>query len=165
MRGLAVGAATLAIGVQAALPQGSAAESRYVGRVVDAANGAAVGGVNVQVVGAGLIQVTDAAGRFRFVGLAAGTYVITARRLGYGERSDSIQVAAADTVTHVLLMSRVPVALSEIVISGKSLRFPQYFEPAYKRLARGRGFFVTREDIAAWTAKDFEAILNRGGDR
>jgi hypothetical protein len=95
------------------------------------------------------------------VALPPGQYVIHARRFGYHEAFDTIQVRDGETPERELLLRRVTQELREVVISGRSLTFPRFFEAAYKRAAGGRGSFFTREDIEQLNANDYQTLLNR----
>ena len=133
----------------------------FRGRVIDQATGLAVAGANIDVHDAGARQVSDSSGRFALGALAIGKHSLGVRRLGYRETVDTILVQDGDTVEHVIKLHVLPVSLSQIVVSGKVVQYPKFFENAYKRAASGKGFFFTREDIEQWHAKDFEILFNR----
>jgi hypothetical protein len=133
----------------------------FRGRLLDSLTGLPIAGAAIEIDASGLRQFSDSSGRFMFAARPVGQHVIRARHLGYREATDTVQIREGDSAERGLVLRRVPQALGEIVVSGRAVTFPRYFEPAYKRAASGRGFFVTREDIVQWNAKDYEAILNR----
>lgn len=130
------------------------------GRVYDAVAGTPLAAVTVSFDGLDLRRFTDSAGGF-VLQAPVGPYRVRLKRLSYRELTDTVTILDGDTTEHVYRLPHLPVALSEIVISGRTLTFPSFFEPAYKRAAGGRGAFFTREDIEQYNAKDFEALLNR----
>lgn len=138
-----------------------ASTGTWRGRVVDAATAAPLSAANIELGDSKTRQVTDSAGRFSFASVAPGKHAITVLRLGYSELTDSVVVGIGDTAEAQFQLRAIPVSLAEVVIHGKSVQVPKFFEPAYKRMAAGKGTFFTREDIQQWNAKDWETLLNR----
>jgi len=56
-------------------------------------------------------------------------------------------------------MTRLPHTLTQMTISGRSMRVPRYFEDVYRRAAVGRGTFITREQIDSLNPLDVLSIL------
>lgn len=148
-------------GAHVALTQAAPAGGTFRGRIVDQATELPLAGASVEVTDAKARQVSDSAGRFTFVALARGEHQVSVRRLGYRELTDSVTIQAGDTTDKRFSLRAIPVTLEEIVISGRTVQFPRFFESAYKRAASGKGYFFTREQIQEWNAKDFEILLNR----
>ena len=69
--------------------------SSIEGSVLDSA-GRAIGGADIRLLGGGLSTVTDSTGRFKFAMLAAGSYIVRARRQGLTSGNYVMQVAADD---------------------------------------------------------------------
>jgi hypothetical protein len=69
--------------------------SVIAGTVIDSA-GRAVSGADVRLLGAGLSTMSDTAGRFAFGGLAAGYYIVRARRPGLASTNYVMQVVDDD---------------------------------------------------------------------
>jgi hypothetical protein len=67
-----------------------------IGGVVTDSTGAAVIGADVRLLGSGLSTVTDSGGRFEFRMLAAGPYIVRARRHGLSPTSHVLQLADDD---------------------------------------------------------------------
>lgn len=83
---------------------------RLTGRLIDEATGQPVTSAVVAVPEVGIETLTDGAGRFR-LDLPAAVHMVELERLGYGEQSVSVEVAAgAEIVVEVRLTAR-PVAL------------------------------------------------------
>jgi hypothetical protein len=87
---------------------------------------------------------TDSAGAYALRGLPAGRQVVTIRRLGYGQVSRTVELAA-DSV-HELDAMLEPHAQA-MAAARVSARLVTGIEGFYERLVRERGFYVTREDI------------------
>ncbi len=88
---------------------------------------------------------TNGAGRFRFVDVPAGQYLLIVRRIGFRPISAIIEVARADTVRLSYTMEPVAQALDKVVITEerRSLRMLEFEE----RRRQGQGFFITQEQI------------------
>jgi len=88
---------------------------------------------------------TNSQGRFRFVDVPAGQYLLIVRRIGYRPISTIIQVGVRDTLRLSFTMERPVQSLDAVVVTEapKSLRM-QEFE---QRRAQGWGFFLTEEQI------------------
>ena len=71
--------------------------ARCPGRVVDE-SGAVLPGANVQLSGPGVnkFQTTGADGTYRFTGVPAGTYKVTANLVGFGTATRDVTVAGTD---------------------------------------------------------------------
>lgn len=104
-------------------PAAAAAQAgRLAGRVTDA-GGAPLGGAQVRVLQAGLATISGDDGRFVFPTVPAGTWQVTARRIGYRPASASVQVGAGAGAEVTLVLSAVPTQLDEVVVSAS--RSPQ----------------------------------------
>ncbi len=88
---------------------------------------------------------TNSSGRFRFVDVPAGQYLLIVRRLGYRPISAIIEVARADTVRLSYTLEPVTHALDRVVITEerRSLRMMEFEE----RRRQGQGFFITQDMI------------------
>lgn len=88
---------------------------------------------------------TNGAGRFRFVDVPPGQYLLITRRLGYRPVSAIVQVGRADTLRLSYTMEPVtqtlePVVVTEDRVSLHLLEFEQ-------RRKQGLGFFITQDQI------------------
>jgi len=88
---------------------------------------------------------TNSSGRFRFVDVPAGQYLLIVRRLGYRPISAIVEVAAADTLRLSYSMEPATRMLDSVVVSAStmSLRMVEF----EKRRREGVGFFITEEQI------------------
>ena len=101
------------------LPSGAQGQTgTIVGRVTDAASTAPIEGVQVQVVGTGLVGTSSNDGRYRIVNVPAGSQQIIARRIGYTAARSTIAVQAAAEATLDLVMSASAVSLDQVVVTG-----------------------------------------------
>jgi TonB-dependent starch-binding outer membrane protein SusC len=140
------------------------AEHRQVqvrGRVVDSLSRNPVAGATVEVGENGLRQTTDSSGRFIAAEVPLGRQVLRVRHIGYEETIDTIEVEAGEHGERRLTLRRLPTELSETIVAGRAVRYPAFFEAAYKRASRGRGFFITREEIEASSTSDYQSLLNK----
>ncbi|HET9983238.1 MAG TPA: TonB-dependent receptor [Longimicrobiales bacterium] len=115
----AAGAAALCLG--AALPlraQQPAPGGSVEGTVTDEATQAPLSGAIVQLRGTGLGVLTDAAGRFRITGVAPGTYVVSAQRIGSREASERVEVGAGAAARVELRLATEAVALPTVVVTA-----------------------------------------------
>jgi hypothetical protein len=71
------------------------------GTVRDAQGGEVLGRVRVQIVGASLKTVTDAAGRFRFDTVPPGRYTLNVETVGYRLLKRDVEVADTDLCSDI----------------------------------------------------------------
>ena len=111
------GLALLALSGTAYAQSGPAATLR--GTVTDSLSGQPLPGTGVQLEGpAGTTgTATDALGRFRLSGLAAGTYTLRTIGLGYGSRRQTIALATGETRTLTLALPAVALNLREVTVA------------------------------------------------
>lgn len=104
---------------RAALVKRAPAETgAIVGRVTDATTGEAVVGAHVTVDGAGLGALTTEDGQYRIADVPAGTYTVSARRLGYAKLARSVTVAADAEARADFALARTASALDQVVVTG-----------------------------------------------
>ena len=110
----------------ALLPAGAFAQARgtITGRVTDQANQQGLAGVQVIVVSTGARGTTDQQGTYRIPGVAAGQYQVSATRIGYETRTQSVAVAAGQTATANFALSASALELGGLVVtaSGREQR-------------------------------------------
>ena len=131
------------------------------GRVLDSATRAPIAGASIELSQTDLHGITDSAGRFALASPPWGKHVLRARHVGYVVGKEELSISSDDTLEHVIILNHLPVQLREVVLSGKQVTFPRFFEDAYKRAASGRGVFFTREDIEGSNANDYKPLLDR----
>ncbi len=100
---------------------------------------------DVSVVGVGARVVTEESGRFRFLQVPAGQYLLVVRRIGFAPTSGIIEVPANDTLRLSYTLARTTnlmdtIRVKETRVSLRMLEFEQ-------RRAAGIGQFITQEQI------------------
>lgn len=112
-----LGLALLALSSTAYAQSGTLATLR--GTITDSLSGQPLPGTGVQLEGpAGTTGTgTDALGRFRLSGLAAGTYTLRATGLGHGSRRQTITLATGETQTLTLALPAVALNLREVTVA------------------------------------------------
>lgn len=96
----------------------SAQTGQLVGTVTSASTGAPLGEVQVFVVGQNLGALSRADGRYIILNVPAGTYDVTAQRIGFGEVTRSVDITAGGTATVDFALSTEALGLDEIVVTG-----------------------------------------------
>jgi hypothetical protein len=114
----------LPFGLVAGLAGAQEPTSRIVGTVTDSATGLPLAGVQATLLGTAQTATTSSQGRFEFLGLAAGRYVVHVRTVGYGGATLEADLAA-----------------------GAVIRVSPSLQGFYQRAAGGFGYFLKREDI------------------
>ncbi|MDX1547325.1 MAG: TonB-dependent receptor, partial [Rhodothermales bacterium] len=109
---------SVSLGAGTALAQNAAVR----GTVTDA-DGAALGGANVLVRAPAQTAMvagtaTDADGAYRIGGLAAGTYEVVARFVGFVDAVQTVTLAAGQTATVDLVLDADDVALNPVVVTA-----------------------------------------------
>ena len=89
-----------------------------VGTVSAALGKGALPGATVTVVEKGLTESTDSGGRFRFVGLPAGSYTLNLRFVGYEPRTETVSVPATGVNTVALQLGTEVLRLEKLVVEG-----------------------------------------------
>jgi hypothetical protein len=101
----------------AALAQ-AAPGGTIVGRVMDAATKQAVASATVRVDQSRFAAVTDQEGRYRITGVPAGAHSISARRIGYTQRSLPVTVTVDAEVTIDFTLEASTTSLDQIIVTG-----------------------------------------------
>ena len=138
---------------QAASPAGSIAGS------IRDSSGGSLAGATVSVVGTVLRTVTDTSGRFRFLGVPAGSGTLHVRRLGYRARSIPVVVESGGTASIAVALVRLPQELDPVLVEASKQPSARYLQGFYERRSRGHGYFVTRDQIAAREWSELTDVL------
>lgn len=148
------------------------------GRVVDANSGQPVSTAALRIVeesgNAAVTGQTDFGGRFSIRVPIAGTYRVTAERIGFStQTSDAVVVAAGANVDVEVRMTPAAVALESVGVRVRQT--PPFRDPRaarfWERLDRARGIYITPEQIQARRAVSTTDLLREtrgvliGGDR
>jgi TonB-linked SusC/RagA family outer membrane protein len=114
--GLAL-ALALAIG-WAPAPVAAQATGTLVGTVRDAASQRPLEAVQVYIGGSGIGALTNAAGRFLMLNVPAGEVTVVAELVGYKSGSQTVTVAAGESVVSNFALEQTAIALDQIVVTG-----------------------------------------------
>jgi TonB-linked SusC/RagA family outer membrane protein len=88
------------------------------GRVTDRATGLGVPSTTLALEGTRLAATADDSGRFRIVNVPAGTYTVTARRIGFARASRSVTVTADQTTTADIALDATATTLDRMIVTG-----------------------------------------------
>jgi len=106
-----------------AMPVRAQGVGRIVGRIVDAASGAGLSGVTVQVVGTTIGTQSGVDGRFSVGGVRAGTITLHARRLGFQPKTvTGLMLAEGGTVEQNIALAEATVRLTATVVTAERER-------------------------------------------
>lgn len=100
-------------------------EAVSIGGVVkDMSTGAPIPGAEVVVVGTGQWGISDNDGKFAFTEIPPGRHILRTDHIAYRPRADSITVFNRESVGLELLMSSQAIALSPLIVTGRSRNGP-----------------------------------------
>jgi outer membrane receptor protein involved in Fe transport len=97
---------------------GAVQTGTIVGRVTDAKAGQGLEGTEVLVDGTRWRTLTGTDGQYRLADVDTGTYVVTARRIGYTRQSRSVSVVEGQEVTADFALQAAVTRLDELVTTG-----------------------------------------------
>jgi len=122
MRNLKVGWKLFLLAVMAAampLRQATAQGTGTVrGTVMDSTSQQPVAGAQVSLVGTNRIAYTDASGVYRFTGVAPGAVTVRAQRIGFAQRTASVNLTEGGLASADLVLQPVVTTLSQVVVVG-----------------------------------------------
>lgn len=135
--------------------------ARIVGEVVDAATEEPISSARVSLEGTGLEAVTNERGRFALGEVPSGARLLRVEHLAYGTRAEALEVrpGQALAVTFRVAAEAVPVEPISVTVMAERRRRELATAGFYDRQARGRGFFITREDLEEKRAVQFSDAL------
>jgi hypothetical protein len=97
---------------------GPSLAAELAGTVSDASGKGALPGAVVTVVGKNLSMSTDSGGRFRFPDLSAGSYTLSVGYVGYGAKTETVQVPAAGLQNVAITLDGDVLKLEKMVVEG-----------------------------------------------
>lgn len=155
---LAVAAPRAAVHAQAP----AAATGRVTGRVLDAATGAGLADVGVQVVGTTIGTMTGADGRFTLPRVPAGMVTLSVRRIGFGPKTiTGIALPANGAVAQDVTLAPATVQLQAVAVTASAERGSVAQALDRQRTATGIVNAVTQEQIARSPDADAAAAVQR----
>jgi hypothetical protein len=97
-------------------------ELKIIGQVVDKLTGAPVAGAQIWIQQSGQYALSDEAGQFRFTDLPIGSFILSAKRLGYSDsKSVTIDIQSACPAHVVIAMEIKPIAVGgQRIVSSRS---------------------------------------------
>lgn len=91
---------------------------------------------------------TDDDGAYELAARTPGTYWLLAVGLGYRSTPiESFELAVGDTVNIDISLSPQPLELDPLLVSAERIRTELQRQGFYERMERGRGFFLTPEEL------------------
>jgi carboxypeptidase family protein/TonB-dependent receptor-like protein len=137
---------TVACGAVAALAAAPApaqqSDAEYLAvRVTDSSNGAPV--VDAEVWVGNTRSATDSLGR-ALLPLRGGHATVVVRRIGYGDERREVRAGPGSLD---VALTPAPVAVGTVAASSRRMPLSPPLRRFYERMERGRGSFVTREQI------------------
>ena len=139
------GVMALLIAADAGAQQGVLGTGGIRGLVRDSM-GQAIIGAQVTIPGTTLVIESDDSGRFELAKVRPGMMSLRFRRLGYQPDTVELLVLAGKTIPLDVTLSRLAVALTPVIISGRA-ELTGWRAGFYQRKTVGSGHFFTREDI------------------
>ena len=122
---------------------------RIVGRVVDAASGAGITDVAIQVVGTTIGTTTGVDGRYTIHRVPAGTVTLQARRIGYAPKTvTGLMLDAGGALQQDISLASAAVQLTAQVVTAEAERGTVNEALDQQRNATGIVTAITREQIA-----------------
>lgn len=104
-----------------------------------------VGDVEISIAAVNRGARTNYMGEFRIDGLAAGTYVVAFRHVGFSPRTDTIMVKAGQAVDGEYVLKSSPVELGAQRTVAAAIPSSPYLAEFNDRMKAGLGHFVTEE--------------------
>ena len=116
-------------------------------------------GASVAILGAEIVVVTGANGRFRIVGLRSGEYTLLARRIGFEAAVSRFRVAEAETLRVALALEPITTRLAAVSVTAKytSQRIAEFLA----RRDRLQGQFMTQAEIERVNAVDAGELFSK----
>ncbi|AHG89427.1 TonB-dependent receptor [Gemmatirosa kalamazoonensis] len=155
-------APAFALAAPAVSQQPARTTGRIVGRVVDAASGAGLADVGIQVVGTTLGTLTGVDGRFTVPAAPAGSVTLMARRIGYQAKTvTGIVVPAGGSVEQSIALGAATVQLQAVSVTASAERGTVSEALDRQRTATGIVNSVTAEQIARSPDRDAAQAVQR----
>jgi hypothetical protein len=137
--------AGLASGAPALRAQG--ATSSIHGQAVEQGTGKPVFGARITLVGTTRATNSDSSGRFAFMALTQGLYVVQVSAIGYTKGLFQLDIGEGEAVDRVFELSPRVYGLEPLTVEAERRVRGRRFEEFRQRMARGAGTFITKEDI------------------
>lgn len=117
------------------------------GTVSDSAGDRLVG-AELFVDGTRINSFSDDTGGYRLLGVPTGTALVRVRRLGYTPTTIPVGVDSGAVARRDVRLTALPLRVEPVIVeASRQQRYTGWAADFYRRLERGRGRFITREDI------------------
>lgn len=134
------------------------------GTVVDSA-GRPIQHADVGIVVHRKLTRTDSEGRFSINKIPAGDVELSVRRLTYEPQRIQLKLTSDVDTLRITLVAH-PALLRPIEVAASEMRLRENIEDFYRRLTRGVGQYVSRDDIEKrWGGKPSDMLRNTSGIR
>lgn len=130
-----------------------------IGKVLDQQSQLPLPGATVSLLGTRLQTATDSGGRFTHAGLAAGTYLLEVRAIGYGVTSWLLRLKDGEVVDYIFEVAPIGVDLDPIVVEGRPSFAGRRLREFEERRRSGRGVFITEDQIQTRNAATMADLL------
>ncbi len=150
------------VGCLVAAPQVTRAQATQAtagisGRLVDHASRQPLEGAAISVLGTPVSLRSSPTGQFTHAGLKPGTYVMQVRALGYAPGSWVIELAERETLSVVIELEAMPIALPGVTVEAPTAQ--RGMAGFALRRAAGRGAYITEDDIKQINAARLSDLL------
>jgi hypothetical protein len=110
--------------------------------------GAPIANVQVWIVLADTMVVTDSAGRFRIAGLSAGQHIVQLRRLGYDVKRDSVTLRRQEETVRDFMLDAVPqLDTMRTIADQMKYNVPRLRDFENRRLSGNGGRFISEAEL------------------
>ena len=106
----------------AVVPVTAQAQGTIQGTVRSSESGLGIGSARVELPTLGRVTLTNVAGAFTMAGVAAGTYSLEVRVIGYGLQTVEVTVASGQTANVDVMLGVSAFELDAIVVTGTRSR-------------------------------------------
>jgi hypothetical protein len=145
--------------------QDALAQGTLRGEVRDSA-GKPIADADVGIAALRRLVRTDDQGRFTLTKLPAGVTEISFRRLGFEPRRLSVKVDDRDPAPLVVTLKGNAALLAAVDVNKGAVRQREMIEDYYRRVVRGVGQYITRDEIEKrWGGTPSDLLRNTAGIR
>ena len=129
----------------------TSAQYRLSGSVRDSKNQSALPGATVTITESNLGTITDSFGRYEFKNLSGGTYTLTVTFVGYGQKTETVEISS-NTNRNVVL-DEVAILTDEVVVSATRAneKTPTTFSTVDKEQIQKQNFGQDLPFLLNWT--------------
>ncbi len=144
--------ALIATGIFLSMPSMAQTTGKIAGRVVEAATGEPLPGVNISIEGTTRGTVTDVEGEYTIIGVRPGVHTIVASFVGFAtQRREGVQVSVDLTTTVDFELTEEVIEGEEVVVTAEAVRVRKDLTSSEAR--------VTAESIDRLPVQDLSQVL------